>query len=56
MGVGVLVFVWLFDYAWKHLAHGQLSVGLWVGCGMMCLLSISVTFFGLDVTGILLVS
>jgi hypothetical protein len=57
LGIGVLVSVGLFDYyAWKHLAYGQLSIGLWVGFGIMGLLSISVTFFGLVVAGILLLS
>jgi hypothetical protein len=57
LGIGVLVFVGLFDYyAWKHLAYGQLSIGLWVGFGIMGLLSISITFFGLVVAGILLLS
>jgi hypothetical protein len=54
LGVGVLVLIGLFDYfAWKHLAYGQLSIGLWVGFGMIALLSIPVTFFGLIVAGIL---
>jgi hypothetical protein len=56
-GVGVLILVGLFDYyASRHLAYGQLSMGLWVGFGIMGLLSIGVTFFGLIVAGILLVS
>lgn len=54
IGVGVLVLVGLFDYyGWRHLAYGQLSIGLWVGFGMIALLSIPVTFFGLIVAGIL---
>jgi hypothetical protein len=54
LGVGPLALVGLFDYyASKHLAYGQLSIGLWVGFGMIALLSIPVTFFGLIVAGIL---
>jgi hypothetical protein len=57
LGAGVLVLVGLFDfYAWKHLVYGEFSFGLWVGFGMMGLLSIAVTFFGLVVAGILLLS
>ena len=48
LGVCVLVLVGFFDYfAWKHLVYGQLSVGLWVGFGLIPLLSIPVAFFGL---------
>lgn len=55
LGVGVLVLVGLFDYyAWRHLAYGHLSIGLWVGFGMIALLSIPVTFFGFIAAGILL--
>jgi hypothetical protein len=51
----MLVLVGLFDYyAWRHLAYGQLSLGLWVGFGMMALLSIPVTFFGLIAAAIFL--
>jgi hypothetical protein len=47
-GVGVLTLVGYFDYfAWKHIVYGQLSLGLWVGFGMLPFLSIPVTFFGL---------
>jgi hypothetical protein len=57
LGFSVLVLVGLFDYyAWRHLAYGQLSVGLWVGFGIMGLLSIAVTLFGLVIAGILLLS
>ena len=57
LGVLVLVLVGLFDYwSWRHLAYGQLSLGLWVGFGMLALLSIPVTFFGLVVAAILLTS
>jgi hypothetical protein len=57
LGVGVLVLVGLFDYyASRHLVYGQLSMGLWVGFGIMGLLSIGVMFFGLIVAGILLLS
>ena len=57
MGVVVLVVVGLFDYfAWRHLVYGELSVGLWVGFGMLALLSIPVTFFGLIAAAVLLVS
>lgn len=56
LGAAVLAVVDLFDYyAWKHLVYGQLSVGLWVGFGMIALLSIPVTFFGLILAAILLV-
>jgi hypothetical protein len=55
--VGVLVLVVLFDYfAWRHLVYGQLSVGLWVGFGMLALLSIPVTFFGLIAAAVFLSS
>ena len=57
LGVVVLVVVGLFDYfAWRHLVYGQLSVGLWVGFGMLALLSIPVTFFGLIAAAVLLMS
>jgi hypothetical protein len=57
LGVGVLALVGLFDYyASRHLVYGQLSMCLWVGFGIMGLLSIGATFFGLIVAGILLVS
>jgi hypothetical protein len=56
LGAAVLAMIVLFDYyAWKHLVYGQLSVGLWVGFGMIALLSIPVTFFGLIIAAILLV-
>lgn len=56
LGATVLVMVGLFDYyAWKHLVYGQLSLGLWIGFGMIALLSIPVTFFGLILAAILLV-
>jgi hypothetical protein len=56
LGVGVLAFVGYFDYfAWKHIVYGQLSVGLWVGFGMLPFVSIPVTFFGL-VAAVLLMS
>jgi len=57
LGVVVLVVVGLFDYfAWRHLVYGQLSLGLWVGFGMLALLSIPVTFFGLIIAAVLLVN
>ena len=57
MGVVVLVVVGLFDYfAWRHLVCGELSFGLWVGFGMLALLSIPVTFFGLIAAAVLLMS
>ncbi len=57
MGVVVLVVVCLFDYfAWRHLVYGELSFGLWVGFGMLALLSIPVTFFGLMASAVLLMS
>jgi hypothetical protein len=50
LGVLVLGLVGLFDSrTWRHLAYGQLSVGLWVGFGPLAFLSIPVTFFGLIV-------
>lgn len=56
LGATVLVMVGLFDYyAWKHLVYGQLSLGLWIGFGMIALLSIPVTFFGLILAAVLLV-
>jgi hypothetical protein len=57
LGVCVLVLVGFFDYsAWKHLVYGQLSLGLWVGFGLLPLLSIPVTFFGSIAGAILLFS
>ena len=57
LGVCVLVLVGFFDYfAWKHLAYGQMSLGLWVGFGLLPLLSIPVTFFGLIAGAVLLSS
>jgi hypothetical protein len=57
LGITVLVLVGLFDYfAWRHLVYGELSVGLWVGFGMLALLSIPVTFFGLIAAAVLLMS
>ena len=57
MGVVVLVAVGLFDYfAWRHLVCGELSFGLWVGFGMLALLSIPVTFFRLIAAAVLLMS
>ena len=57
LGVCVLALVGFFDYfAWKHLVYGQLSVGLWVGFGLVPLLSIPVTFFGLIAGAVLLFS
>jgi len=57
LGVVVLVVVDLFDYfAWRHLAYGELSFGLWVGFGMLALLSIPVTFLGLIAAAVLLLS
>ena len=57
LGAIVLVGVGLFDYfAWRHLVYGQLSVGLWVGFGMLALLSIPVTFLGLIAGAVLLMS
>jgi hypothetical protein len=55
LGVGVLALVGYFDFfAWKHIVYGQLSVGLWVGFGMLPFLSIPVTFFGLIVAVLLM--
>ena len=57
LGVVVLVVVGLFDYlAWRHLVYGELSFGLWVGFGMLAMLSIPVTFFGLIAAAVLLLS
>jgi hypothetical protein len=57
LGVCVLGLVGVFDYfAWRHLVYGELSVGLWVGFGMLALLSIPVTFFGLIAAAVLLMS
>jgi hypothetical protein len=57
LGITVLVLVGVFDYfAWRHLVYGELSVGLWVGFGVMALLSIPVTFFGLIAAAFLLMS
>jgi hypothetical protein len=57
LGATVLVLVGLFDYfAWRHLVYGELSFGLWVGFGMLALLSIPVTFFGLIAAAVLLMS
>jgi len=57
LGVGVLVLIGLFDYyALRHLVYGQLSVGIWVGFGVLALLSIPVTFFGLIIAAVLLVN
>jgi hypothetical protein len=57
LGATVLVLVGLFDYfAWRHLAYGELSFGLWVGFGMLAFLSIPVTFFGLIAAAVLLMS
>ena len=57
LGVAVLVLVGLFDYyALTHLVYGQLSVGIWVGFGLVAMLSIPVTFFGLIASAFLLVS
>ena len=54
-GVAVLALVGVFDYyAWRHLVYGELSLGLWVGFGMLALFSIPVTFFGLVVAALLL--
>ena len=56
LGIVVLAIVGYFDYyAWKHLAYGQLGVGLRVGFGVPAFLSIPVTFFGL-IVAVLLVS
>jgi len=47
----------LFDFfAWRHLVYGQLSLGLWVGFGLLPFLSIPVTFFGLIAAAVLLMS
>jgi hypothetical protein len=57
LGICILGLVGLFDYfAWRHLVCGELSVGLWVGFGMLALLSIPVTFFGLITAAVLLMS
>ncbi len=53
----MLLLVGLFDYyALRHLVYGQLSVGIWVGFGVLALLSIPVTFLGLIAGAVLLVS
>ena len=53
----MLLLVGMFDYyALRHLVYGQLSVGIWVGFGVLALLSIPVTFFGLIIAAVLLVS
>lgn len=55
LGVFVLAFLGYFDYfAWRHIVYGELSVGLWVGFGMLAFLSIPVTFFGLIAAAVLL--
>jgi len=57
LGLSVLLLVGMFDYyALRHLVYGQLSVGIWVGFGVLALLSIPVTFFGLIIAAVLLVS
>ena len=57
MGLILLGLVGLFDYfAWRHLVYGELSLGLWVGFGMLAFLSIPVTFFGLIACAVLLMS
>ncbi len=57
LGVVALVVVGLFDYfAWRHLVYGELSFGLWVGFGMLALLSLPVTFLGLIAGAVLLMS
>jgi len=57
LGICVLVLVGLFDFfAWRHLVYGQLSLGLWVGFGLLPFLSIPVTFFGLIAAAVLLMS
>jgi hypothetical protein len=57
LGATVLVLVGLFDYfAWRHLVYGELSFGLWVGFGLLAMLSIPVTFFGLIAAAVLLMS
>ena len=57
LGLSVLLLVGLFDYyALRHLVYGQLSVGIWVGFGVLALLSIPVTFFGLIIAAVLLVN
>jgi hypothetical protein len=54
-GLVVLGLVGFFDYfAWKHIVYGQLSLGLWVGFGLLPFLTIPVTFFGLIVAAILM--
>ena len=48
LGLVVLGLVGLFDYfAWRHIVYGELSLGLWIGFGLLAFLSIPVTFFGL---------
>jgi hypothetical protein len=57
LGICILGLVGLFDYfAWRHLVYGELSVGLWVGFGMLAFLSIPATFFGLIAASVLLMS
>lgn len=57
LGIAVLAVVSYFGYhAWKHLVYGQLSVSLRVGFGMLPLLPIPVTFFGLIIGTVLLIS
>ena len=55
LGVVMLALVAVFDYyAWRHLVYGELSLGLWIGFGMLAFLSIPVTFFGLIIAVVLL--
>ena len=57
LGAGVLVLVGLFDYfAWRHLVYGESSFGLWVGFGLLAMLSIPATFLGLIAGTVLLMS
>jgi hypothetical protein len=57
LGICVLALVGYFDYfAWRHLVYGQLSFGQWIGFGILPLLSIPVTFFGLITAVFLLMS
>jgi hypothetical protein len=57
LGVVVIVVVGVFDYfAWRHLSYGELSFGLWIGFGLLAMLSIPVTFFGLIAATVLLMS
>jgi hypothetical protein len=55
LGLVVLGLVGFFDYfAWRHIVYGELSLGLWVGFGLLPFFSIPITFFGLIAAAALL--